>query len=72
MSINKCPDCITPPGTRCESAPGNCPYRADQKRLDWLADPANQHGQVLLPSDCVRDNPGDMRAAIDAAMALGE
>lgn len=23
----KCPDCLTPPGTRCESAPGNCPYR---------------------------------------------
>lgn len=23
----KCPDCLTPPGTRCESAPGHCPYR---------------------------------------------
>lgn len=24
--MDKCPDCLTPPGTRCESAPGNCPY----------------------------------------------
>jgi cob(I)alamin adenosyltransferase len=24
--MDKCPDCITPAGTRCESAPGNCPY----------------------------------------------
>lgn len=23
----KCPDCITPQGTRCESEPGSCPYK---------------------------------------------
>lgn len=23
----KCQDCLTPPGTRCESAPGACPFR---------------------------------------------
>ena len=27
----KCSDCLTPPGTRCESAPSNCPYRQAQQ-----------------------------------------
>lgn len=27
VAMDKCQDCQTPPGTRCESAPGNCPYR---------------------------------------------
>ena len=27
----KCPDCLTPPGTRCESAPGACPYQHHAK-----------------------------------------
>jgi hypothetical protein len=25
--MENCVDCITPPGTRCESNPSNCPYR---------------------------------------------
>jgi hypothetical protein len=25
--MDKCIDCITPPGTRCESIPSDCPYR---------------------------------------------
>jgi hypothetical protein len=30
--MDKCPDCITPPGTRCESAPGHCPYTKNPER----------------------------------------
>lgn len=30
----KCPDCLTPPGTRCESAPGHCPYRKSPQDAD--------------------------------------
>jgi len=41
---------------------------ADSKRLDWLADPANTIGNVLLPNDCVEQNPQSLRDAIDAAM----
>jgi hypothetical protein len=42
---DKCPSCPTPPGTRCESAPGNCPYAnthpaAIGQRLRALADTA--------------------------------
>jgi cob(I)alamin adenosyltransferase len=32
--MDKCPDCLTPPGTRCESAPGNCPYVKAAQLLD--------------------------------------
>jgi len=42
---------------------------ADSKRLDWLADPANTIGNVLLPNDCVEQNLFSLRDAIDAAMA---
>ena len=42
---------------------------ADSKRLDWLADPANTIGNVLLPNDCVEQNLLSLRDAIDAAMA---
>jgi hypothetical protein len=26
VSLEHCDNCTVPPGTRCESAPGNCPY----------------------------------------------
>jgi len=42
---------------------------ADSKRLDWLADPANTIGNVLLPNSCVEQNVHSLRDAIDAAMA---
>lgn len=41
---------------------------ADRLRLDWLADPKNDVGQVLLPTAYVEQNPASMRDAIDAAM----
>jgi hypothetical protein len=41
----------------------------DRDRLDWLADPANAVGNVLLPTEAVTANPHSLRAAIDAAMA---
>lgn len=40
----------------------------DKARLDWLADPENTIGQVVLPEKCVHDHLDSMRAAIDAAM----
>ena len=45
MSLEHCDDCTVPPGTRCESAPGNCPYARIKKgniakRLRELADTA--------------------------------
>lgn len=46
--------------------------RQDAVRLDWLADPANTVGQVLLPTPCVEANLGSLRGAIDAAMAQGQ
>lgn len=42
----------------------------DVARLDWLADPANTQGQVLLPRACVEQNIASLRHAIDAAMVL--
>ena len=44
--------------------------RADAARLDWLADPGNQIGNVHLPTECVLAHPESMRAAIDAAMRM--
>lgn len=43
---------------------------SDAARLDWLADPNNNIGNVQLPTRCVLDNIGSLRAAIDAAMAM--
>lgn len=37
-------------------------------RLDWLADPANKIGSVILPTECVEQHLDSMRDAIDAAM----
>ena len=42
----------------------------DTERLDWLADPANEIGNVLLPRDIAERNIHSLRDAIDAAMAL--
>lgn len=42
----------------------------DRARLNWLADRSQHIGNVQLPRQCVLDNPHDLRAAIDAAMAL--
>lgn len=39
----------------------------DRDRLDWLADPDNQIGNVQLPTEIVMQNIHSLRAAIDAA-----
>lgn len=41
---------------------------ADSKRIDWLADPNNNIGNVQLPSEVVENNLYSLRDAIDAAM----
>lgn len=41
----------------------------DKARLDWLADPENQIGNVQLPTGAVMGNLHSLRAAIDAAMS---
>lgn len=42
--------------------------KRDKERLDWLADPNNNIGNVQLPKVCVERNPHSLRDAIDAAM----
>ena len=42
----------------------------DTARLDWLADPANKIGSVILPTECVEQHLDSMRDAIDAAMRI--
>ena len=42
----------------------------DTVRLDWLADPANKIGSVLLPAECVEQHLDSLRDAIDAAMQI--
>lgn len=44
----------------------------DTVRLDWLADPANKIGSVLLPTECVEQHLDSLRDAIDAAMQSEE
>ena len=44
--------------------------RADTARLDWLADPVNKIGSVMLPTECVEQHLDSMRDAIDAAMRI--
>lgn len=39
----------------------------DTERLDWLADPTNEIGKVILPGWC-SDEYNSLRDAIDAAM----
>ena len=43
---------------------------ADTVRLDWLADPANKIGSVILPTECMEQHLDSMRDAIDAAMRI--
>lgn len=43
----------------------------DKKRLDWLADPENKIGNVMLPQECIEAGLIDgLRGAIDEAMKL--
>ena len=42
----------------------------DTARLDWLADPANKIGSVILPAECMEQHLDSMRDAIDAAMRI--
>ena len=42
----------------------------DTVRLDWLVDPANKIGSVILPTECVEQHLDSMRDAIDAAMRI--
>lgn len=57
---------------RLANAPRECGESiADTARLDWLADPNNQIGNVQIPIDCVLAHPESMRAAIDMAMRMG-
>src|SRR5690625_6779790 len=42
---------------------------ADTARLDWLADPANEAVGRIVLNNAVPSERGDLRAAIDAAMA---
>lgn len=42
--------------------------RKDEERLNWLADPKNNLGNVQLPTVCVERNPHSLRDAIDEAM----
>ena len=42
----------------------------DTVLLDWLADPANKIGSVILPTECVEQHLDSMRDAIDAAMRI--
>lgn len=46
--------------------------KKDSARLDWLADPFNQTGNVQLPTVAVHRNPHSMRGAIDDAMKITE
>lgn len=46
--------------------------KRDKARLDWLSDPSNHLGNVSLPTECVMNNLGSMRGAIDEAMEMGE
>lgn len=46
--------------------------KKDSARLDWLADPKNTVGNVVLPREYIMDNLDSMRAAIDAAMEGGK
>ena len=42
----------------------------DKARIDWLADPAQNIGDLILPRDIVERNLHSMRAAIDEAMVV--
>ena len=48
----------------------NAELRKDKERLDWLADPAQNVGDLILLRDIVERNLHSMRDAIDEAMSI--
>ena len=44
--------------------------KKDKVRLDWLSSTDQNIGNVTLPKECVENNIGSLRDAIDEAMAL--
>lgn len=44
--------------------------KKDKVRMDWLADPENNIGNVQIPTECVLNHLDSMRDAIDEAMKL--
>lgn len=46
------------------------PIHPDSKRIDWIADPKQKIGQLLLPKKCVTQNPTNLRDAIDMAISI--
>ena len=48
----------------------NAELQKDKARIDWLADPAQNIGDLTLPRDIVERNLHSMRAAIDEAMLI--
>lgn len=48
----------------------NAELKKDKARIDWLADPAQNIGDLILPRDIVERNLHSMRAAIDEAMEM--
>lgn len=48
----------------------NAELKKDKARIDWLADPAQSIGDLILPRDIVERNLHSMRAAIDEAMSI--
>lgn len=48
----------------------NAELKKDKARLDWLADPAQNVGDLRLPRDIVERNLHSMRSAIDEAMEV--
>lgn len=44
--------------------------KKDGDRLDWLAEPKNEKGNVTLPFQCIENNIENLRGAIDEAMKL--
>lgn len=45
--------------------------RKDAERIDWLSDPAQDIGRLMLPSECVQHHLDSLRGAIDEAMTHG-
>ena len=44
----------------------------DKQRLDWLADKNNTSTKILLPRECIEQNPSSLRDAIDDAMSTND
>ena len=58
---------VDPESSTLDLHPNILKSLADTKRLDWLADPENTIGKVMLPGWC-SDEYDSLRDAIDAAM----